>query len=47
VLAREDGAIEVAAAGGSLRLAELADPERPAEPAAAVARSIPVGVRLD
>jgi methionyl-tRNA formyltransferase len=47
VLGSEDGAIEVAAAGGSLRLAELADPERPQETPEAIARSIPIGARLE
>ncbi len=46
VLARENGALEVAAAGGSLRLTELADPEHPEEPSEAIARSIPVGARF-
>jgi methionyl-tRNA formyltransferase len=47
VLAREGAALEVAAAGGSLRLAELADPERPDDPPETVAASIPVGAHLD
>jgi UDP-4-amino-4-deoxy-L-arabinose formyltransferase/UDP-glucuronic acid dehydrogenase (UDP-4-keto-hexauronic acid decarboxylating) len=46
VLACRDGGIEVAAGGGSLRLAELADPERPQVSPAALARSVPVGARL-
>jgi methionyl-tRNA formyltransferase len=47
VLARDDGALLVAASGGSIRLAELADPLRPGERAEAIARSIPVGARLE
>jgi methionyl-tRNA formyltransferase len=47
VLARAGAALDVAAGGGSLRLAELADPERPEVPAEELARSIPVGGRLE
>jgi len=47
VLAREDGALCVAAAGGSLRLAALSDPECPDAPADALARAVPVGARLE
>jgi len=46
VLASGAGGLEVAAAGGSLRLLELADPERPRTPSDALAREIAVGSRL-
>jgi methionyl-tRNA formyltransferase len=46
VLASDEGGLEVAAAGGSLRLLELADPERPEVSAAALRRAVVVGARL-
>ena len=47
VLASGDGALEVAARGGSLRLAELSLAGRPEATSEEIARSIPVGARLD
>jgi methionyl-tRNA formyltransferase len=47
VLARAGAALDVAAAGGSVRLAELADPEHPQLAAEEIARAIPIGARLD